>query len=96
MHFRFQDRKGRQYVIEHRKHFLRVVGEGDRLQWTAANDRVSEGVPNIRAELKFPMYVDSMPNNTLIVSDFESSCLYRPDPDGIEAVLFVDGLERPS
>jgi hypothetical protein len=91
VHFGFHDRKGRQYAIEHRRHFLGLVGEGDRLEWTVANDIVFEGVPNIRAELKFPMYVDSMPDDTLIVSNFGNSRLYRVDLNRMEAVLFVEG-----
>jgi hypothetical protein len=50
VHFGFHDRKGRQYAIEHRKHFLGLVGERDRLEWTVANEKVFERIPNIRAD----------------------------------------------
>jgi hypothetical protein len=50
VHIGFHDRKSRQYAIEHRKHFLGLVGERDRLEWTVANEKVFERVPNIRAD----------------------------------------------
>jgi hypothetical protein len=91
VHFGFHDREGRQYALEHQKHFLGPVGEGDRLKWTAANRIVFEGVPNIHADIRNPMYVDSMLDGALIVSNYGNSRLYRIDAERMEAELFVDG-----
>lgn len=91
MHFGFHDREGKHYAVEHQRHFLGLVGEGDRLKWTVAAGEVFEGVPNIRAELRYPMYVDSMSDGTLVCSNFGNNRLYRIDVDRMEAKLFVDG-----
>jgi hypothetical protein len=37
VHFGFHDRQGKQYVVEHQKHFLGLVGENDKLEWTVAD-----------------------------------------------------------
>jgi len=90
VHFGFHDRKGNQYAVEHRKHFLGLVGDEDKLRWTAAVRPVFEDVPNIPAELVYPMYVDSMLDGTLIVSNFGNNHLYRVNVERMEAELFVD------
>jgi len=91
VHFGFHDREGKQYVLEHQKHFLGLVGDGDKLNWTVANDAVFEGIPNIRADLSYPIYIDSMPDGTLIVSNFGNSRIHRIDIHKMEATTFVDG-----
>jgi DNA-binding beta-propeller fold protein YncE len=91
VHFGFHDREGRQYALEHQKHFLGLVGENDRLEWTVAAGAVFEGVPNIRAELEFPIYIDVMPDGSLVTSNFGNNRLYRIDVARMEARLFVDG-----
>ena len=91
VHFGFHDRQGKQYVVEHQKHFLGLLGENDKLEWTVANRPVFEGVPNILAELSYPMYVDSMPDGALVCSNFGNNRLYRIDVGKMEAQLFVDG-----
>jgi hypothetical protein len=91
VHFGFHDKLGKQYALEHRKHFLGLVGAGDKLEWTVASETVFAGVPNITAKLKFPIYVDTLPDGTLIVSNFGSSRIYRIDISRMKARLFVDG-----
>ena len=91
VHFGFHDREGKQYAVEHQKRFLGPVGENDKLKWTVANRTVFEGVPNIVAELRYPMYVDSMPDGTLVCSNFGNNRLYRIDVGKMEAKLLVDG-----
>lgn len=91
VHFGFHDREGRQYALEHQKHFLGLVGENNRLEWTVAAGTVFEGVPNIRAELEFPIYIDIMPDGSLVTSNFGNNRLYRIDVARMEARLFVDG-----
>lgn len=91
VHFGFHDRDGKQYVVEHRKHFFALVGRSGRLEWTVANRTVFEGVPNIQAELSYPMYVDSMSDGTLVCSNFGNNSLYRIDVSKKNATLFVDG-----
>ncbi|HYA21776.1 MAG TPA: hypothetical protein VEG31_01165, partial [Thermoproteota archaeon] len=92
VHFGFHDRYGRHYALVHQRHFLGLVGEGDRLEWTVAAGTVLKGVPNIRAELSYPMYIDSMLDGTLIASNFGNGRVYRIDPIRMEANLLVDGL----
>jgi hypothetical protein len=68
VHFGFHDWKRRHYALEHQKHFLGLVGKDDRLEWTVAGRTVFEGVPNIHADIRNPMYIDRMLDGTLIVS----------------------------
>jgi len=91
VHFGFHDREGQHYALFHQKHFLGLVGDDDKLKWTASASPVIEGTPNIRAELKYPMYIDSMPDGTLIVSNFRDARLFRIDASKMEAGLFADG-----
>ncbi|MDV3277235.1 MAG: hypothetical protein LYZ69_02060 [Nitrososphaerales archaeon] len=91
VHFGFHDRAGNRYVLEHKKHFLGLLGEGCRLEWTVAAHTVFEGVRNISTTLQFPIYIDSMLDGTLVISNFGSSLLYRINADRKEATLFVDG-----
>jgi hypothetical protein len=91
VHFGFHDRAGRQYALEHRKHFIGLVGGNDTLKWTVAADKVFADVPNIYADIKYPMYIDGLPDGTLVVSNFGNARLYRIDVRRMEARLFVDG-----
>jgi hypothetical protein len=91
-HFGFHDRIGNHYAIFHQKHFLGLIGENDRLEWTVAAHRIFEGTPNITAKLNFPMYLDNLPDETLLVSNFGDARLYRIDVERRKAELFVDGL----
>jgi hypothetical protein len=77
--------------VEHQKHFFGLIGGSGRLEWTVANRTVFEGVPNIQAELSYPMYVDSMSDGTLVSSDFGNNRLYRIDVSKKNATLFLDG-----
>ena len=91
VHFGFHDKDGRLYALEHQKHFLGPVGANDRLDWTLSPRSVFDGISNIRADINFPMYIDSMPDGTLVVSCFGNSQLYRVEPSKMKAELFVDG-----
>lgn len=91
VHFGFHDREGNQYVIEHQKHFLGLVGENDKLKWTVAASTVFHGVPNIAAELRFPMYIDRMLDGALVASNFGNNHLYRIDVERMKATLLLDG-----
>ncbi|MGZ4334632.1 MAG: hypothetical protein ACXVRJ_10225 [Gaiellaceae bacterium] len=93
VHFGFHDRDGRQFAIQHQRHFLGLVGEDDRLEWTVASQPVFADVPNIVADLDFPMYVDVLPDKTLVVSNLGNARLYRIDVDMMRAELLVDGHE---
>jgi hypothetical protein len=90
-HFGFHDREGRPYAVLHQKHFLGRIGKDGRLEWTAASHPIFPDVPNIRADLRYPMYVDSLPDDTLVVSNFGNARLYRLDPSAMQASLFVEG-----
>jgi hypothetical protein len=90
-HFGFYDRQGRYFAIAHAKHFMGLVGEFDHLKWTVAAGPVLAGVPNIVAPLDFPMYVDVLPDDALVVSNFKTAELYRIDPFMMTARLLVDG-----
>jgi hypothetical protein len=91
VHFGFHDRDGRHYAVEHQHHFLGRIGTGDRLDWTVAGRPVIDGVPNVTAELEFPMYVDALRDGSLIVSNFGNARLYRIDVERLTAELLVDG-----
>jgi hypothetical protein len=90
-HFGFQDRAGNHYVLAHQRHFVGLLGDDSRLKWTVASRPVFEDTPNIVGELQFPMYIDSLLDGTLVVSNFGDSHLYRINPLNMEAKLFVDG-----
>jgi hypothetical protein len=90
-HFGFRDRTGNHYAISHQKHYLGLTAENDKLEWTVAAHQVFEGTPNITAELNYPMYIDNMPDGTLIISNFGDARLYRIDVKRKKAALFVDG-----
>ena len=90
-HFGFHGRTGNHYAIFHQKHFLGLIGENDRLEWTVAAQRVFEGTPNIVAKLDYPMYIDNLPDETLLVSNFGDARLYRIDAVRKKAELFADG-----
>ena len=90
-HFGFHVRGGRYCAIEHQRHFMGLVGEDGSVQWTVASQPVFAGVPNIAADLEFPMYVDALSDGALVVSSFGSARLYRIDPEEMAATLLVDG-----
>jgi hypothetical protein len=90
-HFGFHDRIGNHYAIFHQKHFLGLIGKKDQLEWTCGPNQVLEGVPNIKADLKFPMYIDNFDDRSLLVSNFGDACLYRINVKKWTAELFVDG-----
>jgi hypothetical protein len=91
-HFGFHDRAGNRYAIFHQKHFLGLIAENDRLEWTVAAHQIFEGTPNIAANLNFPMYVDRLADGALVVSNFGDACLYHVDVARKKAELFVDGF----
>jgi hypothetical protein len=90
-HFGFYDRRGRYFAVAHAKHYMGLVGEDGRLKWTVAAGPVFADVPNIPAPLQFPMYVDVLPDDALVVSNFKTAELYRIDPFTMTARLLVDG-----
>lgn len=92
-HFGFHVRGGRYYAIAHQHHFLGLVGPDGRVEWTVAPQPVFEGVPNILAELEFPIFVDVLPDGTLVVSNFGNAHLYRVDTETMSAQLLLDGHE---
>jgi hypothetical protein len=91
VHFGFHDRRGRHFLIEHQRHFLGLVGDDDRIEWTAGEQPVLPGIRNVTAALEFPMFVDSLPDESLLVSNLGNARLYRIDVDRMEARLLVDG-----
>jgi hypothetical protein len=90
-HFGFHDRAGNSYAIFHQKHFLGLIGENDRLEWTVASHQILEGTPNIVAKLNYPMYVDNLADETLLVSNFGDARIYRIDVVRKKAELLVNG-----
>ncbi len=90
-HFGFYDRRGRYFALFHTKHFLGLAGENDRLKWTVAARPVFPDVPNISASIEFPMYVDVLSDDALMVSNFKTAELYRINLSAMTARLLVDG-----
>lgn len=91
-HFGFHDRNGKHYAIFHQKHFLGLMGRKDELKWTLAPDQILEGIPNISANLSYPMYIDNLDDGSLVVSNFGDARLYRVDVVKEKAELFIDGM----
>lgn len=92
-HFGFHVRGGRYFAIEHQQHYVGLVGPDGRVKWTVAPQPVFEGAPNVTADLEFPAYVDVLPDDTLVVSNFGNARLYRIDAETLSAQLLVDGHE---
>ena len=90
-HFGFHARNDRYYAISHPRHQVALVGSDGRAEWTVAAEPVIEGVPNIEAELDFPIYADVLPDGALIVSNFGNARLYRVDPQRMRADVMVEG-----
>ena len=90
-HFGFHDRTGNHYAVFHQKHFLGLIGEDDRLEWTVAAHQVFQGMPNIVAKLNYPMYIDNLSDKDLLVSNFGDARIYRIDVRRMKAELFVEG-----
>jgi hypothetical protein len=90
-HFGFHLRRGNYYALAHQKHFVAQVGKSGRLEWTAAENSVFPGIPNIRVPLDFPIFIDGFDDGSLVVSNFGNSNLYRIYPDMMRAELLVDG-----
>jgi hypothetical protein len=91
VHFGFHDRKGNHYLLKHDKHYLGLLNEVGKFVWTVASKEVFEGVPNIKAEIQFPIYVDNLPDGKLVVSNFGDGHLFLVDPTEMNAETFVDG-----
>ncbi len=91
VHFGFHDHSGRHYVVEHQKHFLGLINADDRLEWTIAAREVFDGVPNIAAEISYPIFVDSLPDERLVVSNFGDGRLLAVDVAKMKAETLVDG-----
>lgn len=92
-HFGFHDRGGHYYGIEHQKHFISAVDIDGTLVWTLADQQVFDDVTNIKAELTFPMYVDSLLDGSLIVSNFGNAHLYHVDVSAMRADLLINGSD---
>jgi hypothetical protein len=90
-HFGFFDRSGNHYAIAHQKHFVGRIEGKNRLKWTVGARPAFEGVPNITADLRYPIYIDSLLDGGLVVSNFGDSRLFRVDPGDMRAELFFDG-----
>lgn len=92
-HFGFHVRNGRYYALEHQHHYLGLVSPDGWLEWTVSAQPVLNGVPNIKAELEYPMFIDALPDETLVVSNFGNAHLYRIDTERMTAQLLVDGRQ---
>src|SRR5512143_1200986 len=90
-HFGFHVRGAGYHAIAHWRHVLASVDGRGSLRWTAAAEVVEPGVPNITVPLDYPMFVDSLPDGALIVSNFGSARIFRIDPERRAADLLVDG-----
>jgi len=91
-HFGFFDRNGKRYAIFHEKNFLGLIGRKGVFEWTLAANQIFKGIPNIQAHLSFPMYIDNMDDDSLVVSNFGDASLYRVDVRSKRAELFVEGM----
>ena len=90
-HFGFRDERGRLFGIDHGRHYVALVREGGRIEWTVSAHGVAPGIPNVTTPLSFPMYVDLLPDGSPIVSNFGNARLYRVDTHTMTSELLVDG-----
>ena len=90
-HFGFHDRNGKHYAIFHQKHFLGLIVGKNKLEWTLGANQILKGIPNIPANLSYPMYIDNLDDGSLIVSNFGDGRLYRVNTGEKKAELFVEG-----
>lgn len=93
VHFGFHSRSGSQFVLLHRKHYGGFLGANGNLEWTVGERKLVPGVPNINATLSFPMYMDSMPDGSPIISNFGDATIYMLDVQKLEARLLIRGHE---
>jgi len=92
-HFGFHDRHGNHYAISHQKHFLGLIDKNGEIVWTVAARQVIQNLPNITAGLNYPMFIDSLNDGKLVVSNFVDAKLHIIDPEKRRAELFLDGLK---
>jgi hypothetical protein len=91
VHFGFHDRNGNHFLLAYQRHFLGLLGKDGRLEWTVSARQVFEKTPNIDAQIQFPIYIDALPDGTLVSSNFKDSHFYQIDPIRKTARLFIDG-----
>jgi hypothetical protein len=89
-HFGFHQR-GRSYAIWHQRHCVGEVDDAGELIWTAGAHPIDERVPNITAQLAYPMFIDELPDGALVVSNFGSALLVRLDITRMSSSLLMDG-----
>jgi hypothetical protein len=82
----------RYYAVDHQRHVVALVGDDGRPVFTVAGRPPLAGVPNVEVALEFPMYVDELPDGTILVSNFLTAQLHRVDARSLSAELLVDGL----
>jgi hypothetical protein len=80
------------YAVDHQRHVVALLGDDGEAVFTVAAEPSLPGVPNVAAALEFPMYVDELPDGTILVSNFLTAQLYRVDPRRLTAELLVDGI----
>ena len=91
VHFGFHDRKGNQYILDWDRHYVGLLGEGDRLLWTAGP--VSPGLSSRHFEVGLgkPTYVTDLPDGRLAIASHGTTQLFALDPDEGQAEVLVDG-----
>jgi hypothetical protein len=90
-HFGFHLPDGRYVAISHPRHHLAMIDQNGRPAWTVAAQPTMAGVPNISADLRYPMFADLLVDGSLIVSNFGDARLYRIEPWSLSASVLVDG-----
>jgi hypothetical protein len=90
-HFGFHLRDGRYCAISHQDHYLGLLDPDGAVTFTVAPGPVLPGVPNVRAELEYPMYADRLPGGDLVVSNFGNCLMFRVSERGRRADVIVSG-----
>jgi hypothetical protein len=90
-HFGFHLRDGSYCAINHQDHFVAMIDPDGAVTFTVAPSSILPGVPNVRAELKYPIYADQLPDGDLIVSNFGNCLLFRVSEGGRRAHVLVSG-----
>lgn len=90
-HGGFHDKSGRVYFQEYFKHWIGVLGPGDKFLWTAGSIDPGVSKMHIPFNLKNPHYITTSPNDrSTLVSSGGTNKIYKIFPEKKTVELFID------
>jgi hypothetical protein len=90
-HFGFHLRDGSYCAISHQHHYMGLLDPDGEVALTVALEPVLPGVPNVEADLRYPIYADRLSGGDLVVSNFENCLLFRVSERDGRAHVMVSG-----